>query len=137
METGLIEHQGIITGLGEKTVKVSLLNVTSCSSCHAKAICNVSDVDNKVIEVFRDGKDYKVGDKVKISYNKSMSFKALLLGYLLPFLLVLVTLIVSLSITQDEPFSGLISLVVLIPYYTVLAFCKNKLKKTFTFNLVR
>ena len=137
METGIIEHQGIIIGLGEKTIKVSLLNITSCSSCHAKAICNVSDVDNKVIEVYRNGKEYKIGDKVRISYNKSMSFKALLLGYLLPFLLVLVTLIVALSITQDESFSGLISLSVLIPYYTVLAFCKNKLKKTFTFNLVR
>lgn len=137
MEAGTIEHQGIITGIEGKTVKVSLLNVSSCSSCHAKAMCNVSDVDNKEIEVMRNGQDYKLGEKVRLLYQKSMSFKALMLGYLFPFLLVFITLIVTLSITKNEPLSGLISLISLIPYYSVLALFRNKLKRTFTFTLVR
>jgi len=95
METGKIEHEGVITGLDDNTVKVSLVNVSSCASCHAKAMCNVSETDQKEIEVLRQGQPYKIGEKVRLSYQRSLEFKALFLGYLLPFLLVLGTLIVA------------------------------------------
>ena len=137
METDSIEHQGVITGIDNKTVKVSLLNVSSCSSCHAKAMCNVSDVDQKEIEVLRKGQTFKIGEKVRLSYQKSLGFKALFLGYLFPFLLVLGTLIISMAVTGDEPLSGLLSLAILVPYYFSLTFFRDKLNKTFTFTLVR
>ncbi len=137
MEIGSIEHQGVITGLDDKTVKVSLLNVSSCSSCHAKAMCNVSDVDLKEIEVLRKGKAFKIGEKVRLSYQKSLEFKALFLGYLFPFLLVLCTLIISMAVTGDEPLSGLLSLAILAPYYFSMTFFRDRLNKTFTFTLVR
>ena len=137
METGSIEHQGVITGLDDRIIKVSLLNVSTCSSCHAKAMCNVSDVDNKEIEVLRKGQTYKIGEKVTLSFQKSLGFKALFLGYLLPFLLVLTTLIISWTITESEPLSGLISLAVLVPYYLSLAYFRDLLNKTFTFTLIR
>ena len=137
MGTASIEHQGVITELDNTTVKVSLLNVASCSSCHAKAMCNVSEVDDKVIEVYHYGQEYKIGEKVKLSYNKSMGFKALFIGYLMPFLTILATLIISLAITGNEPLSGLLALGVLVPYYSILALFKNNLKKTFSFTLVR
>ena len=137
METGTIEHQGVITGFDNKIIKVSLLNVSSCASCHAKAMCSVSDVDQKEIEVLRKGQAFNIGEKVRLSYQKSLGFKALFLGYLFPFLLVVSTLIISMTVTGDEPLSGLLSLAILVPYYFSLTFFRDRLNKTFTFTVVR
>ena len=100
-------------------------------------MCSVSDADQKEIEVLHLGQTYKIGEKVRLSYQRSLEFKALFLGYLLPFLLVLGTLIISITISGNEAISGLISLFILAPYYLSLAIFRNKLIKTFTFRLVR
>jgi sigma-E factor negative regulatory protein RseC len=59
----------------------------------------------------------------------------LLYGYLLPFIIVLITLIVSSSLTNNEITAGLLALLVLIPYYITLYFYRNYLKKVFKFEV--
>jgi len=67
--------------------------------------------------------------------QKSLGTRAVMLGYFLPFLLVLLTLIVTLNIFKSQGLAGLISLGVLVPYYMLLYFNKDRLKKTFTFKI--
>jgi sigma-E factor negative regulatory protein RseC len=64
-----------------------------------------------------------------------MGYAALVLGYLLPLVSVVITLIVLISLKFPELFAGLISLAILIPYYTVLYFFRNRINKKFTFTL--
>ena len=99
-------------------------------------MCQVSDVDKKEIEILdsRSNK-FRIGDKVEVSFSKSQGPKALFLGYLLPFLFVIVTLFVAFEITGDEVLAGISSLMVLLPYYLVLYTFRSKLKKEFTFKL--
>ncbi len=135
--SGSIEHWGVIKEVTPKSIRVSLLNVSACSSCHTKATCSVSDVDNKVIDVINPGKKFTKGEKVKIAFEKSLGPLALFLGYLLPFLVLMLVLIISWAITKNEIYSGLASLGSIAIYYLLLTLFRNKLKSTFTFRILK
>jgi sigma-E factor negative regulatory protein RseC len=132
-----IEHWGVIKEITPKTVKVSLLNVSGCASCHTKATCSVSDVDNKVIDVINTGKKFNKGEKVKIAFEKSLGPLALFIGYLLPFILLMLVLIISWSVTNDEIFAGIASICSVGVYYLFLTLFRKKLKSTFTFRILK
>jgi len=132
-----IEHLGVIKDITPKTVKVSLLNVSGCSTCHTKATCAVSDVDNKVIDVINTGQKIKKGETVKVAFQKSLGPLALFLGYLLPFIILMIVLIITISVTSDEVFAGVASLMSVGVYYLALTFFRNKLKSTFTFKITK
>ncbi len=132
-----IEHLGRIQQITSDTIRVNLLNVSACSSCHVKGACAVSDVDNKVIEVANSGEDFKQGDTITVAFNESQGVKALLLGYIFPFIVLMAALISSWILTGDELTSALIALGSLIPYYAGLTLFRKNLKKTFTFKVSR
>ena len=135
--SGSIEHRGVIKDITPKTIKVSLLNVSGCSTCHTKATCSVSDVDNKVIDVVNAGKQFKKGEAVKITFEKSLGPLALFIGYLLPFILLMLVLIIAWSVTNDEIFAGIASLSSVGIYYMFLTLFRKKLKSTFTFRILK
>jgi len=132
-----IEHRGVIKTITPKTIKVSLLNVSGCSTCHTKATCSVSDVDNKIIDVVNTGKQFQKGEVVKIAFEKSLGPLALFIGYLLPFLLLMLVLILAWSVTKDEIFAGVASLISVGIYYMFLTLFRKKLKSTFTFRILK
>lgn len=132
-----IEHKGVIKEVTPNTIKVSLLNVSGCSTCHTKGTCSVSDVDNKIIEVVNTGEIVKKGETVKIAFEKSLGPLALLIGYLAPFIFLMFVLIISLSVTKDEVIAGLTSLFSVGVYYLFLTLFRKKLKSTFTFRILK
>ena len=80
-----IAHEGVVKEVTGSTVKVSLLNVANCAACHAKAGCGVSAVDTKVVEVVDTTGSFIKGEQVKVSLEHRIGARALLLGYILPF----------------------------------------------------
>ena len=132
-----IEHRGVIKEVTPKTIKVSLLNVSGCSTCHTKGTCSVSDVDNKIIDVINTGEIVKKGELVKIAFEKSLGPLALLIGYLGPFIFLMLVLLISLSVTNDEVIAGITSLFSVALYYLFLTLFRKKLKSTFTFRILK
>ncbi|MCC5927906.1 MAG: SoxR reducing system RseC family protein [Cyclobacteriaceae bacterium] len=132
-----IEHQGIVSRTEKGRVLVNLLNVAGCAGCHAKASCGVSDIDHKVIEVVADERDFMIGDTVKIRFAPSLGFLALVLGYVMPFFVLITTLFITAHLTGDELLAGLVSLAILVPYYLILSFFREKLKTTFSFSIYK
>jgi len=114
---------------------VSIINQSACSSCHAKGACTVSDFQDKEIEISEFTGTYQPGQEITVIFKESKGFTALLWGYVVPFFVVLMALIVSLEITDNELTAGLISLGILIPYYTTLYFLRHHLKKIFKFEV--
>jgi sigma-E factor negative regulatory protein RseC len=66
---------------------------------------------------------------------QSMGYAAVTLGYFIPFLIVILTLIILISFSVTELSAGLISLSVLAPYYTLMYIFRNKIDKKFTFTI--
>ena len=133
--SGCVEQKGTIKEIKEGVVRVNLLSYSACASCHAKGACSMLDIQNKVIDVYDSGKDYKIGEVVNIIMRQSLGYKAMLLAYGLPFLFVLAALIILTSLHVNELIAGLGSLSLLIPYYLTIYFFRDNLQKTFTFTI--
>lgn len=114
---------------------VSIVNQSACSACHAKGACTIADTARKEIEIEHSGRSFVPGQEVTVILQESQGLKALFYGYVLPFFLVLFTLITLFSVTNNEVFAGLTSLSILIPYYTTLFFFRHLLNKVFKFEV--
>lgn len=135
MKDTSISHKGIVESIIADIVTVTITSVSACSSCQAKSACNSSEMQEKKIEARKGNKQLKIGDWVTVTTKESMGVKAVFLGYILPFIIVLISLIICNALTINESVSGLVSLAVLIPYYTVLYLLRNIIKKTFIFEI--
>ena len=130
-----IEHKGRIDFIDNNKINVSILAVSGCASCHAKGVCTAADMQEKSIEVFNFTNQYEVGEEVNVVLKQSLGFRALFLGYVLPFILILFILIILTAITNNEAISGIGALSVLVPYYIILYALRNKIRKKFTFTI--
>ena len=130
-----IEHSGIITKVEGANMQVQIIQESACSTCHAKGACTASDMDEKVIDVESTDLSLKVGDLVIISGESSLGLLAVLLAFVIPFVIILLALIILPSYISSEAISGFISLSLLIPYYIILSFFNKKLKSKFRFQI--
>lgn len=133
--SGEIIHTGIVKKLSGKGLVVSIINESACASCHAKGACTAADMKDKEVEIHHFDGEYSVGQHVTIIGKTEQGFKALFWGYILPFLLLLTILIISTSIGLSEAISGLSAIAVLVPYYLLLYLFRNKMKKSFEFEI--
>lgn len=131
---GTINHEGIVQKTGENSVIVSISATSACSGCHAEGSCTLSGKEEKIIEV-TGSYDVKQGDSVTILMKQSMGYAALVFGYILPLVSVLVTLIGLISMKVSELAAGLCSFAILIPYYAILFFFRKRINEKFTFTL--
>ncbi|MUP37497.1 hypothetical protein GNY23_06680 [Labilibaculum sp. 44] len=130
-----IDHEGTILEIEDGKITVGIVNISACAGCHAKSACTMSDMKDKSIDVIDYSNKFKVGEKVILSYRESLGWLAMFLAYVLPFVLVILTLIIATAITNNELISGISALAILLPYYIVLSFYKGHFKKTFSFTI--
>uniref|UniRef100_UPI003217AABE SoxR reducing system RseC family protein n=1 Tax=uncultured Draconibacterium sp. TaxID=1573823 RepID=UPI003217AABE len=130
-----IRHRGFVTEVKGTSLLVNIVSQSACASCHAKGACTVSDYQDKTIEITDVTGNYKAGQEVTVLFKQSKGFTAVIWGYMVPFFLVLGTLIAALEISGNELHAGLLSLAVLIPYYITLYFFRHHLKKVLKFEV--
>lgn len=128
-------HDGVVQQVSDNKITVVIINASACSSCHAKGACLASDMKEKEIDIVRFSGEYHIGQHVNVVGTASQGMKAVLFGYLLPFLLVLTTLFISIILTKNEALAGLLSLLILIPYYGILYFFRGYIKRSFEFEI--
>jgi sigma-E factor negative regulatory protein RseC len=136
-ETDCIEQQGTVEMISGSKVLVRIRQISACGQCHAKGFCSLAEMKDKVIETSYYSHGLAEGDSVSISMKQSLGIKAVVLGYLIPFLLLISSLLIMDSAGLSEWKAGLISVAMLIPYYFLLYFFRNRLKKSFTFELTK
>lgn len=138
MEQQLISHKGIISDIDRDTIRVSIIVESACASCHAKGMCTIADTAEKVIEVRnRKPGQFNIGDNVQVAMKKSLGLKAVFYGYLLPFLILLFSLLIVYESLGDEALAGGVALLILIPYYFGLYMLRDKLKARFEFDIFK
>ncbi len=131
-----ISHPGIVEQVTDDKIIVKIIAMSACSSCHAKGMCNVADMEEKIVEVRKiPHRDFQKNDQVTVSMKKSLGSRAVLLGYIFPFVLMIATLLLVLFLSGDEGVAGLSAILILIPYYWLLYIYRSKLKSTFSFTI--
>jgi sigma-E factor negative regulatory protein RseC len=130
-----ISHDGIVDSLEGSDVVVRITSYAACSECHARGACNVTEVKEKYLRVKASHSGFRTGEKVRVVLSQSLGFRALFLGYVLPFLLVLTALLITTAAGCSELVAGLLSLSVLVPYYILLKIFRGRLDRRFSFSL--
>jgi sigma-E factor negative regulatory protein RseC len=130
-----ISHDGIVDSTEGNEVVVRITSYAACSSCHARGACNVTEETEKFMRIPSGPARFTSGDRVRVVLAQSLGFRALFLGYVLPFFLVLFALLISTAAGVTELLAGLISLSVLPPYYIGLKLFGSRLAKQFSFVL--
>ncbi len=129
-----IAQEGTIKKIEKNNVEVSINCLSACAECHAKHICNLSEKKEKLININQEKGSFNTGDRVKVIMQRSMGYRAVFLGYILPFLLFLFFLIIG-SAFLNEFKAGIIAISILLPYYYILYLFKQKINNNFIFKL--
>lgn len=130
-----IEHSGFVTRVDGKNIQVQIIQMSACSSCHAKGACSAADMDEKFVDVESTDDTLRIGDQVNIVGESSTGLLAVLLAFVIPFMLILTSLFVLRDIVPNEAVSGTVSLALLIPYYIILSLFNKKLKRKLQFRI--
>lgn len=133
-----IKHAGVVDGVEAECVRVRILQSSACSACKVAAHCNASETKEKIIDVMdADASHYQKGDQVMVVADTAVGFRASLYGYLLPLILMVVTLVGVLAATHSEGLAAVSALGILMPYYVLLFLMRNKLRNRLSFTLER
>ena len=135
MTKDFIRHPGIVESIEKHKVTVRITQKAACSDCHAKSVCLSSDRKEKLIDVYDSSGKYTLNEEVVVSAQSSIGFFAVILAFVAPLVLVIITLFAGIKISGDEGISGLIGLSILIPYYFILYIFRGNLNKKFVFTL--
>ena len=84
-----------------------------------------------------DVQGYEVGQHVVVSVSASMGYKAVLLGFGLPFLLLVAVIILVNNLTANEPLSALLGLGALVPYYLLLYLNRDRIGKSLSVEITQ
>lgn len=132
-----ITHEGIISHIDKETITVMIVSKASCASCQVAGACSASDVEEKNVNIKRGLNDnYIVGDKVTIMMDQSLGTWAVMFGYIFPFLVLLFGLILFTQIMESEGLTGLLALLLLVPYYLVLYLLRRRMERKFQFKII-
>ena len=132
----IIKHQGIVENINGSHVKVRIVQTSACAACSAKGHCASVDTKEKLIDVTTgDASSYHPGDRVIVFGELSMGMMAVLLAFVIPFCVLVISLFIFMAIWNDELRSALCSLVLLIPYYYILWLNKTRMGKKFSFSI--
>lgn len=128
----MIKHDGIVIAVnGDGTVRVRIVQTSACASCKAKAMCASAESVEKEIDAMGDGL-LAIGDEAEVIVAEKIGWKAIFLAYILPFILLLGSVLVFNEFIKEE-IAGTIALCTMGVYYIVLGLFKNKLQKQFSF----
>jgi len=129
-------HSGLISKISGQTITVNLEQNIHCDSCRAKSSCGISESSTKAVEVLNSKGSFKINEEVNVVLKKALGLKAVFWAYVFPFILMFSTLIIASNFLK-EWLAGLISLLIIVPYYIVLYFLKNALKSAFQVSILK
>ena len=141
----MIKHDGIVIALEDNgMVRVRILQTSACASCKAKAMCaSAESKEKEILALFvgeeakrREGErqDIKLGDEVVVMVQQKMGWKAILLAYMLPFVVMMAVVAIGNGLLGiREEVIGTAALCAMGVYYIVLGFFKDNIQKDFSF----
>lgn len=127
-----IRHSGRIVEITPEVTTVEIISESACASCHASALCSLSESKKKEIQVpSRLG--YELGEEVWVILKRTMGLKAVWVAYALPLLVLVAVLLAASACGAGELVAGLCGIGAVALYYFVIFLLRNRLKNEYTF----
>ena len=136
MTNNTIKHLGIVENIQGSHLSVRIVQTSACAACSAKGHCSSADSKDKIIDIIDTAaSSYRVGEKVMVIGETSMGMMAVVLAFIIPFILLIFSLFLFMALMENELDSALLSLAIPIPYYFILWLNKTRLKQKFSFTI--
>lgn len=131
----VVSHKGIVVAADGCKIKVQIESVSACAACHAKGMCTLSDKEEKLIDIESPkAVEKKVGDVVTVVVTQKRGMQAVVLAYILPAVVVILSLVGFLNIVS-ELMAIILSLLSLAAYYIILYLFRSKIGSKFVMSL--
>lgn len=132
----VIQHSGTVDRIDGEVAHVHIVQSSACSACHAAKACMAADRQDKWIDAVCE-EPLQVGDEVEVVVKQRAGWLAVLLAYIVPFML-LVLMVWLLSKTGlSEAVTGTMAILAVAVYYSVLRLFRAKLNRRFVFTATR
>ncbi len=129
----MIRHEGVVLSINGNKAHVEIVQTSACSACKARSMCMSSESQQKEMDVILL-EPVQVGDKVEVEVRERLAWKAVLLAYILPFIVMLAIIAILDFTTQwSEAVVGTLSLCGIALYYIGLSVFKHRLQTQFSF----
>lgn len=129
----LIRHEGIVLSVKGDFALVQIVQTSACSACKARSMCMSSESQAKEMDAVMT-EPMQAGDRVEVEVREHLAWRAVLLAYILPFIVMMMVIAGLDYFTQwSEAIVGTLSLCSIALYYLGLNAFRNKLQKQFTF----
>ena len=136
MTNNTIKHLGIVESIQGSHLSVRIVQTSACAACSAKGHCSSADSKDKIIDIIDTAaSSYQVGERVMVVGEMSMGMMAVVLAFIIPFVLLIFSLFLFMTLIGNELYAALLSLAILIPYYFILWLNKTRLKQKFSFTI--
>ena len=132
----IIRHSGVVEHIEDGCVHVRIVQTSACAACKVAGYCNAAESKEKIIDVFCDSfAEYSIGQSVVVTTSGQVAARALLWGFGIPFLLLVVVLFATWLLTAHEGWAALCALASLIPYYIMLWLLRDKMRQELAFSI--
>ena len=131
-----ITHSGVVESVSDRLVRVRIVQAAACAACKVAGHCTASESKVKIIDVFTsDPSSYAKGDAVTVSVSEGSARKALMVGFGLPFVVMVAAVFITMWLTTDETMSALAGLAALVPYYMLVWLLRDRIGGSVTFGI--
>lgn len=138
MESEKVCKEGVVRKVQDDRLWVEVVVSSACGGCAAKSLCNISEKKNELVEaVNMTGEEFSIGETVQIQMMQKLANKAVVLGYLLPFVILVAGLFVCYALTHIEWLSVLVGIGLTALYYMILKLMDKRLAKEFVLYVSR
>lgn len=132
-----IKHSGVVESVDGDCMRVRILQTSACAGCKAASFCNASEKKEKIIDVYdkHSISGHKKGDNVVVTGSLDTGRKAVMIGFGIPFIVLVAVLAITYQLSHSEPLAALVSIAALVPYYFIVYLLRDKLRRDFSFEV--
>ena len=131
----LIRHTGVVKRVDGDVAHVEIVQTSACSACKARSMCMSSESRQMSDVRCQMSEPLQVGDQVEVLVRERLAWKAVLLAYILPFIVMLgIIAVLDFATDWSEAVVGTLSLCGIALYYIGLSVFKHHLQKEFSFS---
>ena len=131
-----IRHSGVVDSIAEGVVKVRILQQSACAACKVAGYCHASESKEKLVSVCCNTvAALRPGQEVVVTASRQVAFRATLLAFIVPLVIIMVVLVVTIRATDSEVISVLSALGALMLWYSLLWLKRSMISHQVSFQI--
>lgn len=133
-----ITHIGTVSSITQGVIHITVEANSACAGCHAKGSCTIGETSEKIIHVNSDKySELGIGEQVTVVITREAGFFAVIMAYLLPVAIIILTLWGFGELNFDELTTFSFMIAVIAIYFIILYLLRKKILKKINIKIKR